>query len=202
MSIDRTREFLALVDAAAGAKGAAGAAAAGSKPHAALRPPPPLSASGAAAAPAAAAFENRSAFIRAVREVSSDLNRTSLKLAALTKRESGDPRVGGDTVRENSVQAESATQQQHAPRREAGATAAVAQEPPPANCAWQLCLRLRCPTLRWRVRAATPRRCVVVLPSTLLTCKRPPPHPPLFTPQLSRSAGCLTTPPRRWSASR
>ena len=80
--MDRTREFLALVDAAIAAGHAGGA---GAKPHPALREPAPLS---AAAAPVPT-YESRSAFIRATREVSSDLNRTSLKLSALTKREWG-----------------------------------------------------------------------------------------------------------------
>ena len=85
MSVDRTRDFLSFVDAASG--GRHGSA----KAHPSLRPLPPLSAaSGSAVVPT---YESRSAFMKAVREVSSDLNRTSLKLAALTKCELPDWRI-------------------------------------------------------------------------------------------------------------
>lgn len=96
MSVDRTREFLALVDAAAAAMGAqrpgggsGGAQALSARPHhpsAATRPlvPPASSSQQPGAQPQQ--YESRSAFLAAVREVSSDLNRTSLKLSALTKR--------------------------------------------------------------------------------------------------------------------
>ena len=88
MSIDRTRDFLALADAAAGGKGGA----ASRQAHPSLRPLAPLSAShqqqhNQQPQQQAPTYESRSAFMAAIREVSSDLNRTSLKLSALTKRE-------------------------------------------------------------------------------------------------------------------
>jgi hypothetical protein len=112
MSVDRTREFLALVDAAAAAMGAqrpggGGAQALNARPHhpsAATRPlvPPSSATQGGGPTPT---YESRSAFLGAVREVSSDLNRTSLKLSALTKRALtrgpvvGPRQAAGDRVR-------------------------------------------------------------------------------------------------------
>ena len=76
-SQDRTREFWSLVEACGG-----------TRPSGLLRAAPLSSASsseGGPAGPLSAALDSRSTFMRAVREVSGDLQRTSAKMSALTK---------------------------------------------------------------------------------------------------------------------
>lgn len=102
MSVDRTREFLAIVSSSSssgtgGGGGGAHAARAAGGPRgfgaAGLAAPGHhhLGAGGVAGAGATAPPGGHTGFLAAVREVSTDLHSTSLKLSALTKRECGKP---------------------------------------------------------------------------------------------------------------
>ena len=90
MSVDRTREFLSLTDGFGSGRGSAlarGGDGRGNMPSTpgstkAGHVGSSVLTTGAAAPPA---FDNRTAFMRAISDVSSDLHSTSMKLGALTK---------------------------------------------------------------------------------------------------------------------